>query len=105
MTAAETEAPGSLVRFKRVIEALSGHSFDGLRNKQVAEIVGQSAPTTFRDLRALEAVGWVERIPGQEEHWRLSPRLVQIAIAHHAERARLDQRVSDFNNRYTRTPN
>lgn len=98
-------APAILTRAKAVIEALAGNNFDGLRNQQVADAVQQSAPTTLRDLQALEAIGWAERIPGKDERWRLSPRLVQIAIAHHAETARITQRVDDFTNRYSRSPN
>lgn len=97
-------APANLERAKAVIDALAGHSFDGLRNQQVAEAVGQSAPTTLRDLQALEAIGWAERITGKDERWRLSPRLVQIAIAHSHEVMREEQRLDDFRNRYTRTP-
>lgn len=98
-------APANLERAKAVIEALAGHNFDGLRNQQVAEAVQQSPPTTLRDLQALEALGWAERIPSKDERWRLSPRLVQLAIAHHAETARIAQRVDDFTNRYSRSPN
>jgi DNA-binding IclR family transcriptional regulator len=88
-----------------LIYALAGNTFDGLRNAQIAEAVGESQPTTFRRLQALEATGIVERIPGRDERWRLSPRLVQIAIAHQQELARLNQRVDDFTNRYSRSPN
>lgn len=97
-------APANLVRAKAVIEALAGHNFDGLRNQQVAEAVQQSAPTTLRDLQALEAIGWAERIPGKDERWRLSPRLIQLAVAHRAETERVAQRVDDFTNRYSRSP-
>lgn len=98
-------APANLARAKAVIEALAGHNFDGLRNQQVAEAVRQSPPTTLRDLQALEAIGWAERIPGKDERWRLSPRLVQLAVAHQHEVARVTQRVDDFASRYTRNPN
>lgn len=98
-------APANLTRAKAVIEALAGQNFDGLRNQQVADAVRQSAPTTLRDLQALEAIGWAERIPGKDERWRLSPRLIQLAIAHQHETARLSQRLDDFTNRYSRNPN
>lgn len=97
-------APANLVRAKALIEALAGHSFDGLRNQQVAGAVRQSAPTTLRDLQALEHLGWAERIPGKEERWRLAPRLIQLAIAHQAEVSREERRLDDFRNRYTRLP-
>lgn len=97
-------APANLERAKAVIEALAGHNFDGLRNQQVAEAVRQSPPTTLRDLQSLEAIGWAERIPGKDERWRLSPRLIQLAIAHESEVMREEQRLGDFRIRYTRTP-
>lgn len=84
--------------------ALQGQSFNGLRLKAIAEAVRQSEPTTLRDLNTLAEAGVVERIPGREECWRLSPRLVQVAIAHSAEIARHQQALSDFKNRYSRAP-
>lgn len=84
--------------------ALQGQSLNGLRLKELAQAVGQSEPTTLRDLNTLAEVGVVERRPDREEFWRLSPRLVQIAIAHQHEVAREEQRLNDFNQRYTRTP-
>jgi DNA-binding IclR family transcriptional regulator len=97
-------APAILARSWTVIEALSGNSFEGLRNVQVARAVGQSTDLTLRDLQALESLGLTERLPGKEECWRLSPRLVQVALAHQHEIARLNQRVDDFTNRFSRLP-
>lgn len=97
-------APANLVRSKAVIEALAGNNFGGLRNQQVAEAVRQSASTTLRDLQALEIIGWSERVPGKDERWRLSPRLIQLAIAHQSEVAREEQQLDDFRNRYSRIP-
>lgn len=98
-------APAPVIRAKAVIETLAGNSFDGLRLAQVADLVRQSSPTTLRDLQGLESLGWAERIPGKDERWRLSPRLVQLAIAHQNELARLSQKLDDFTNRYSRSPN
>lgn len=88
-----------------LIFALQGQSFDGLRLAQLCTALGTTTSSTLRDLQALEALGITERIPGRDERWRLSPRLVQIAIAHQNELARLNARVSEFEQRYTRTPN
>lgn len=98
-------APAPLARAKAVIETLVGHNFNGLRNQQVANAIHASASTTFRTLEALEAIGWAERVPGRDDRWRLSPRLIQLAIAHQHETARLTQQVDDFINRYSRSPN
>lgn len=96
--------PASVRRVLRLIVALSGHTFEGIRLKQVAALVEESSPTTYRDLQALEAEGWAERVPGAEDRWRLSPRPVQVAYAHQQELARLSARIADMQNRYTRTP-
>lgn len=98
-------APAALTRAWAVIQALSGHAFEGRRLKDVAEAVQQSPPTTLRDLEALEDIGLAERMPGRPDCWRLSPRLVQLAHAHQAQMARLRERLDAFDHTYTRTPN
>lgn len=105
MTAATQPAvPAAVRRVLRLILALSGHTFNGVRLKQIADLVEELAPTTLRDLKALEVEGWAERIPGAEERWRLSPRPAQIAHAHQQEMRRLSARVEDLTNRYSREP-
>lgn len=94
----------SVSRAWGVIQALSGQTYSGLRLGQVADLVKQSPSTTLRDLRALESLGLTERIPGSDENWRLSPRIVRIAIAHQTELAQLQQRLDDFTHRYSRSP-
>lgn len=87
-----------------IVFALQGQSFDGLRLATIAQAVRSSQPTTLRTLEVLADEGLAERIPGREEFWRLSPRLIQIAIAHQNEAQRLHRRVDEFNKNYTRTP-
>lgn len=89
-----------LGRAFQVIEALSGHAADGRRLRDVAQAVQQSAPTTLRDLQALEALGFAQRIPGREDCWRLTPRLVRIAVAHQQELARMQHRLDELNRSY-----
>lgn len=89
----------------RLLFVLQGHSFDGLRLAQIAEAMQASASTTLRDLQMLQDEGVAERIPGRDECWRLSPRLVQISSAHRMELARLQQRLDEMEQRYTRDPN
>lgn len=86
-----------------VLFALQGHVVNGLSNKQVAGLVRQTESTTIRDLQTLEELGYVERTPGNEKHWRLTPRLCQIALAMQHEFAREQRRLEDTVNRYTRT--
>lgn len=91
-------------RSLRMLLVLQGNSFRGLRLKQVAEAVQASPSTTLRDLEVLADEGFVERIPGNDEFWRLTPRVVQIARAHEEELSRLHHQVSEFNQRFTRLP-
>jgi DNA-binding IclR family transcriptional regulator len=92
-------------RALRLLFLLQGHAFEGLRLKQLADGLGASPSTTLRDLELLAEEGIAERIPGRDEYWRLSPRLVQLARAHEQEMARVRQRLEETEQRYSRTPN
>lgn len=88
----------------RLLFGLAGHSRNGLRLKQIADGIGESEPTTLRNLQRMEADGLVERSPLDKDNWRLTPRVVQIAIAHAEEFRREEQQLEQFNQRYTRQP-
>lgn len=90
-------------RALRLLWILQGHAFDGVRLKQVAEALGVSSPMALRDLVALADEGVAERIPGNEECWRLTPKLIQLARAHDDEMRRMRQRIDDIDQRYTRS--
>lgn len=104
MSAAKPLAAAPVRRAFRLVFALQGQAFEGLRLKQLADLTHNSMPTTLRDLEVLADEGIVERVPGRQDFWRLSPKLIQVAIAHQDEMRRLDQRVSDFQQRYSRQP-
>ena len=91
--------------FARQLFALAGHSRTGLRLKPIADGIGESPSTTLRNLQRLAEDGLVERSPFDQDNWRLSPRIVQIALAHQAEVAREERQLDDFKNRYSRSPN
>jgi len=59
----------------------------------------------LRNLQRMAEDGLVERSPFDQDNWRLSPRIVQIALAHQAEVAREERQLDDFKNRYSRSPN
>lgn len=88
----------------RLLFALAGHSRNGLRLKDIAEGVRESSPTTLRALQRLVADGVVEKVQQLEGHWRLAPRIVQIALQHADEMAREDRITADFKNRFSRKP-
>jgi DNA-binding IclR family transcriptional regulator len=91
-------------RALRALLLLQGHTFEGVRLKQIAEALGCSASTTLRTLEVLQDEGLIERIPGRDEYWRLSPKVVQIALAHQEELLRLRARLDETAQRYSRTP-
>lgn len=89
-------------RALRLLWVLQGHAFDGVRLGQVADALQTSKPTALRDLGLLAEEGLAERIPGNEECWRLTPKLIQLARAHDDELRRVRQRVDEIDQRYTR---
>ncbi len=97
------QAQAPMRRAVRLLFVMQGHAFDGMRLRQIAEAMGESDCTMHRDLSIMAEEGVVERIPGAELCWRLSPKLVQVAVGHFDEMQRVEQRVSEINQRYTRT--
>lgn len=89
-------------RALRLLWVLQGNAFDGLRLKQVAQAMQVASPMALRDLELLADEGVAERIPGNEECWRLTPKLVQLARAHDDELRRMRQRLEEIDQRYTR---
>lgn len=92
---------------RRAIRAqfiLQGHVMDGLRLKQIAEALDTSMPNALRDLETLADEGIAERIPGREECWRLTPKIVQISRATGEEFARHRARLDELEQRHTREP-
>lgn len=92
-------------RALRVQFILQGHVMDGLRLTQIAEALGTSLSNAHRDMEMLAEEGIAERIPGREDCWRLTPRIVQISRATGEEFAKLRGRIDEFEQRYSREPN
>lgn len=88
----------------RAIWILQGHTLDGLRLTAIAEALKTSLPNALRDMGVLAEEGVAERIPGKEDHWRLTPKIVQIARATGEEFARLRAKIDEFEQRYSREP-
>lgn len=86
----------------RLIFALDGHSYIGLRLSAIAEAIGESAPTTLRALQRAQQDGLVEQTPIDEKLWRLSPRLIQVALRHSSVIQREESRLAEFNSRCSR---
>lgn len=98
------ESHGAARRAIRALFALQGHAFDGVRLKEIALAVEASPSTTLRTLETMQDEGIAERIPGKDEFWRLSPRVIQLARAHEQELVRLQERLAEIEQRYSRTP-
>lgn len=88
----------------RILFALAGHSYNGLRLTQIAEGIGESAPTTLRALQRAQQDGLVELAPLSDKCWRLSPRIVQIALQHSTAILREEEKLNEFRARYSRLP-
>lgn len=84
----------------RVVEALAGHAAAGRRLAEVAAVVEAIPSTTLRDLQDLEQIGMVQRVPGRDDCWRLTPRIVRIAVATQHELARLRDRLEEIERNY-----
>ncbi|WP_124837719.1 hypothetical protein [Burkholderia glumae] len=84
----------------RAIWVLQGHVVEGLRLKAIAEQLGTSMPNALRDLETLADEGVAERIPGREECWRLTPKIVQVSRATAEEFARHRAAIEVFEQRY-----
>lgn len=104
LATAGTQAHKSVRRAIRVIWLLQGKTVDGLRLKDIATHLATTPSTAYRDLELLADEGVAERIPGREEYWRLTPKLVQLARAHDDEMQRLRRRLDEVDQRYTRSP-
>lgn len=89
-------------RALRLLWVLQGNAFNGLRLKQVADLLKVAPSMALRDLELLADEGVAERIPGNTDCWRLTPKLVQLARAHDDDMRRLRQRIEEIDQRYTR---
>jgi DNA-binding IclR family transcriptional regulator len=102
MTATENQL--SARRALRAIFLMQGQVFEGVRLQQLAEALQCSPSTTLRTLEVLADEGVAERIPGREQHWRLTPRMIQLARAVELAFAEHVKAIDEFKARYSRTP-
>lgn len=91
-------------RICRLILAMAGHEIMGVRNSELADAMRVSRPTITRDLASLESIGMVEEIPGMQGRWRLGPKIIQVALAHSENLARIKSNTSEIEQRFSRTP-
>lgn len=89
-------------RILRLIEALAGHEVFGRRVKDLAEDLGQSEPTTCRDLKVAVAAGWARQ--REDGLYSLATKPVQIATAFAYGIKQAHDKVGEIEQRYTRMP-
>lgn len=95
-----------------VMLALAGHELDGVSMTEIAAAWAQRVGKTtanqknnvFRDLQNLKLAGLAEQLP-DSERWRLGPKLIQAAFQVQRHFQRVQERLAEFEQRYTRTPN
>lgn len=81
-------------RVLRVWQALKGHTFTGLSNSEIAEMLGDSPANISRALNTLIAEDLATKLPsGRFAH---SVKTLQIAAAHYDHTQRMKQRIDQM---------
>jgi len=93
----------SVQRALKAQMCLAGHEMEGLAPSQIAQATGLTATQVTRTMANLEIAGIAEKITSNN-HWRLAPRIVQIAIAHMNALDKARSKINEVTNRYSRTP-
>ena len=84
-------------RTLNVLKALKGHSITGISNKDLAAGLGMTPVNVSRALSALEVKGLAGRL--DNGRWAHSVAMLQIAHAHQAHMAGLQDRMTEINRR------
>ncbi|WP_288843235.1 HTH domain-containing protein [uncultured Deefgea sp.] len=93
----KTAPSGKGSRVLKVLKALKGHTITGLSNKDLAEMLGCSPSSITRDLADLIEEGLAVKLDnGRFAH---GVALLQIAQAHSAHVANLQDRITEINRR------
>lgn len=97
-----SERDSPIVRGFRLAELLAGHTFEGLRNVDIAQALRISPAGVTADMALLEQAGWVERVPQFPARWRLSPKAMHIWRTHERAICELQARLDETDQRYSR---
>lgn len=90
-------------RLCRVILLLAGREMDGATPGALAKALDTNPSNMTRDLANLAEAGFAERI-GESDQWRLTPKVVQIAVAFFNHMDSAQSRIDEVRQRYTRHP-
>lgn len=97
-----TERDSPIVRGFQLAELLAGHTFEGLRNVDIAQALRISAAGVTADMALLERSGWVERIPNLPTRWRLTPKAMRIWRTHERALAERQSQLEEIEQRFSR---
>ncbi|MBV5296314.1 MAG: IclR family transcriptional regulator [Curvibacter lanceolatus] len=89
-------------RLLRLIDLLAGHELQGLAPAAIAKALGCSPSVVTKDMANLQAAGWAEREP-VNNNWRLGPHLIRMSIRHALALNTARQAFDDIVQRYSRT--
>ena len=96
------EKPNAQQRVLRIIPVMAGHELDGIAPGGLAKKLQTTPSNISRDLRILQSEGFVELVPGLDNRWRLSPKMIQIARSHMMGIERMEARLKEVEQRYSR---
>ena len=89
-------------RVLKVMFALAGNEIRGLEPTAIAKGLAIAPSAVTRDLANLVIAGVAEKMDNGA--YRLTPKIVQVAIAFSDELNKAQTKLSEIGNRYTRTP-
>lgn len=87
-------------RILQMVMRLAGHEIDGIAPGELAKALHTKPSNITRDLANLREAGMAEEfLPGR---WRLTPRVVQISVAHGAALAKAESQLAEVRQRFSR---
>lgn len=89
-------------RVLNVMFALAGNEISGLAPTAVAKGLNVQPSAITRDLANLVIAGVAEKM--ESGNYRLTPKIVQIAVAFSDELGKAQSKLNEISNRYTRQP-
>jgi len=90
-------------RIIKVMFILAGHEINGLAPGEIAKALSETPSKITRALANLKIAGVAEQLL-ETERWRLTPKLVQVAIAHMNALDKAESKLNEVRNRFSRTP-
>ncbi len=89
---------GTVVEALELIDFLSGKQWEPTKNKDISAALGWNPAKTTRMLKTLESKGYAEQTG---DGWRLSPKLVRLAIDYMESSRDAAKDWHDFFTRFT----